>query len=92
MITDQDIKKLSKVFATKDDLKNFATKEDLNKMKDEMQDEIIGSITQEILKIYELLDKNTEKEHMLYKEQRGHRIAIGDHEDRIRLLEHPHQV
>ncbi|MDP4010611.1 MAG: hypothetical protein Q8P72_00095 [Candidatus Roizmanbacteria bacterium] len=97
MITDRDIEKLAKVFATKDDLKGFATKDDLKGFatKDdlqEMKDEIIGSITQEILKIYELLDKNTEKEHMLYKEQRGHRIAIGDHEERIRLLEHPHQV
>ena len=29
MITDQDIKKMKKVFATKDDLKSFATKDDL---------------------------------------------------------------
>lgn len=29
MITDQDINKLAKVFATKEDLKGFATKEDL---------------------------------------------------------------
>lgn len=31
MITDADIKKLSKVFATKDDLKAFATKDDLSR-------------------------------------------------------------
>jgi hypothetical protein len=30
-ITDKDIIKLSKVFATKDDLKNFATKDDLKR-------------------------------------------------------------
>ncbi|MBP9817856.1 hypothetical protein KBC75_03860 [Candidatus Shapirobacteria bacterium] len=31
MITDDDVKKLKKVFATKDDLKGFSTMKDLNK-------------------------------------------------------------
>lgn len=31
MITDDDIKKLKSVFATKDDLNRFATKDDLNR-------------------------------------------------------------
>ncbi len=32
MITDNDIKKLAKIFATKEDLKKFATKEDLKEI------------------------------------------------------------
>jgi len=79
MITDQDIQKLAKV---------FATKEDLTVMKDQIIDEIISNTKQEILKIYELLDQNTDENDKLYKEQQGHRIAIGDHEARIRNLEH----
>lgn len=39
MITDDDVKKLSKVFATKADLKGFATKDDLKVFatKDDLQ-------------------------------------------------------
>ncbi|MBN2057600.1 MAG: hypothetical protein JW782_02235 [Candidatus Saganbacteria bacterium] len=33
-ITDKDVNKLKEVFATKEDLKNFATKQDLEKLKD----------------------------------------------------------
>jgi len=83
MITDQDIKKLAKVFATKDDLQGA---------KDEIIDEIINSTKQEVLKIYELLDQNVESRDRLQKEQQGHRIAIGNHEERIRLLEQPSQI
>ena len=36
MITDKDIAKLKKVFATKDDLKNFATKDDLKEIRQEI--------------------------------------------------------
>jgi predicted nucleic acid-binding Zn-ribbon protein len=32
VLTEKDLKKLSSVFATKEDLKSFATKEDLNKL------------------------------------------------------------
>ncbi len=40
MITDDDIKKLSKVFATKEDLESFATKDDLRGFatKDDLHD------------------------------------------------------
>jgi hypothetical protein len=41
MITDADIKKLEKKFATKDDLKGFATKDDLKKTEKSMKDAII---------------------------------------------------
>jgi len=39
MITDDDIKKLKGVFATKDDLNRFATKDDLNRFatKDDLE-------------------------------------------------------
>lgn len=36
MITDDDVKKLSKVFATKDDLKAMATKDDLKALEKTM--------------------------------------------------------
>lgn len=35
MITDADIKKMKKVFATKKDLKSFATKDDLKTLRSE---------------------------------------------------------
>ena len=37
MITDTDITKLKKVFATKDDLKGFATKDELAELRADMQ-------------------------------------------------------
>lgn len=37
MITDQDVQKLKKTFATKDDLKGFATKDDLKELKGDIQ-------------------------------------------------------
>lgn len=52
MITDADIQKMKKVFATKDDLKNFATKDDLNglaKQKDLLRLELkVDSIKQDV--------------------------------------------
>jgi|GEM_PF-1055294 len=85
--TKDDLKR----FATKDDLNRFATKDDLHEMKEEIIteviDEIVGSIKPEILKIYELLGHSTEREDELQTEQKGQRVAIGDHEERIRLLE-----
>ena len=38
MITDEDIVKLSRVYATKIDLANFATKNDLTEFREEMVD------------------------------------------------------
>lgn len=101
MITDRDILKLAKVFATKedlirmesgirrdmatkDDLKGFATKDDLV----EMRDGIIDVIKEEVLKIYELLGEQSDNSDTFVEEQRGHRIALGDHEKRLGILEH----
>ena len=36
MLTDQDIQKLTSVFATKEDLRNLATKEDLQEVREEI--------------------------------------------------------
>ena len=47
VITDKDIKKLSDVFATKDDLKRFATKDDLAGLRGEIMgglDRISGDL------------------------------------------------
>jgi len=66
MITDKDIEKLKKVFATKDDLigmeerfdKKFATKDDLKKelkayaTKDDLKKELSAYATKDDLKVY----------------------------------------
>lgn len=47
MLDDNDIIKLSEVFVTKGDIKNFATKDDIIKFKDEIlkgQDEILQKL------------------------------------------------
>ncbi len=47
MLDNNDIEKLSEVFATKDDIKNFATKEDIIEFKNEIltgQDEILEKL------------------------------------------------
>lgn len=48
MITDKDIEKLKTVFATKDDLKQFATKADLI----EIRNELASKASKEDLRIY----------------------------------------
>jgi hypothetical protein len=58
MITDNDIKKLKGVFATKDDLKKFATKDDLKKSYSSLEFKLNGKI--ENTK-QELLDKIDER-------------------------------
>lgn len=67
MITDVDVKKLKKVFATKDDLKRFATKDDLKDgLKDQREflldamdgklkrqkEEIVEEVSQEVAKAF----------------------------------------
>ena len=47
MIDDKDVEKLSGVFATKEDIKNFAKKDDIIEFKNEIlngQDEILGKL------------------------------------------------
>ncbi len=46
MITDADIKKLKTVFATKDDLKQFATKDDLAATEKRLEKKIIDGVAE----------------------------------------------
>jgi hypothetical protein len=54
MITNDDVRKLKKAFAVKDDLKKFATKDDLKKVYVELNDKIDDTK-------HELMDKIDEK-------------------------------
>ena len=54
MITDADVKKISKVFATKDDLKGFATKDDLKNFA--TKDDLKGFATKDDLKNFATKD------------------------------------
>jgi hypothetical protein len=59
MITDVDVKKLKKVFATKDDLKRFATKEDLNCLRDDLTTDIgmlANKIDENYSKVFDIVD------------------------------------
>lgn len=71
-ITDKDIEKLSKVFATKEDLKGYATKNDLLNS----QDRIIKKIE----------DLTTEMK-ISYGQYRRHEDKLENHETRIQTLE-----
>lgn len=72
MLTQQDINKLKKIFATKEDLKKFATKEDFAGIADEL---------------LELLMPHFNKMDELIDEIHSHRVVLGDHEKRIEKLE-----
>jgi len=60
-ITDKDVAKLKKVFATKDDLKNFTTKDDLKNFvtKDDLKNELKSFATKDelISTKWELINK-----------------------------------
>lgn len=58
MITDKDITKLKKTFATKSDIKDFAKKKDLTRFatKDELREEIAG-VRLEIGEVQDTVDK-----------------------------------
>ncbi|MDA1316840.1 MAG: hypothetical protein O3B87_02330 [bacterium] len=84
MATKDDLKR----FATKDDLERFASKDDL----EQMQETIINTMKEEVLGIYELLGEQSDSADKMLQEQRGHRVAIGDFEKRIQVLEHVHAV
>jgi len=85
----------------KDDLKGFATKDDLNDMRNdltrfatkddlkEMEQRMTKTIVNAIMEIYEILGKHDQELKPLKREQRGQRVAIGDHEIRIKHLEYP---
>ena len=85
MITDADIKKLKQVFPTRDELKDFARKDDLKEMEQRMTKTIVNAI----MEVYEILGKHDQEFKPLKREQRGQRVAIGDHEMRIKHLEYP---
>ena len=55
MLNDKDIEKLSGVFATKEDIKNFATKGDVTQFKHE----ILGGQDKILEKLVILLDEKT---------------------------------
>lgn len=82
MITDADIKKLSRVFVTKDDLNKFATKDDLKGISQKLDevktrlDILEDNVTGEIAKLH---DENT-----ITSSYRG---KIEDHEERIGAIE-----
>ncbi|MEK7141560.1 MAG: hypothetical protein AAB800_03390 [Patescibacteria group bacterium] len=63
MITDADVEKLKKVFATKDDLKRFATKDDLKRFATKedfkiMETELRGDIANDLKSMEARLRKN----------------------------------
>jgi len=79
-------------FATKDDLKGFATKDDLKRftLKDdllEMEQRMTKTIVNTVMEVYDYLARQDEEIKPMKREQRGQRVAIGDHESRIKGLE-----
>ena len=84
MITDNDIKKLKTVFATKDDLKNYPTKDDLRNEIQKNTDMIMKEMTDLISVVLEKLDafKLSMEEKSDYQND-----VINNHERRIEKLE-----
>jgi len=80
MLTDSDIKKLKKIFATKEDLKAFTNKKDLTKGLMEVTNEIVKEMTEVIGNLVARIDNALE-------EIRSHRIVLGNHEERIKKIE-----
>jgi len=80
MLTDSDIKKLKKIFASKEDLKAFATKKDLTKGLMEVTNEIVKEMTEVIGDLVARINNALE-------EIRSHRIVLGNHEERIKKIE-----
>ena len=87
-ITDKDIKKLSGVFATKDDLKNFATKDDLKNFatKDDL-----SSLRKEILdgqdKIIKELETAREDRTLALGKDREQDRRLDNLEERMQAVE-----
>jgi len=80
MATKDDLKR----FATKDDLKRFATKEDVQ----EIVKESTESIVEGVRIIIDMLGETSKKTEHNTQELQTVRIIQGDHEARIRNLEH----
>lgn len=88
MITDADIKKLKKVFATKDDLKRLATKDDLNRFATK---EDFGFLSKKISDLGEKMDKIylnlAEEIGNVLKETQEIKDELKDHSKKIKKLE-----
>lgn len=91
MITDDDIKKLAQVFATKDDLqtmeanirKDMATKKDLNSALEKYTEGIVNGVQT----IIEMLGDTSDQTEKNRKQMQTQQVLLHDHEDRIRKLE-----
>jgi len=96
MITDIDIKKLKKVFVTKEDLrkelKNYATKEDLKKEIKSLDRKIDLSIYEVIKFVGEVKDEIIEQLNEFRYEMRDisrrHEEKLNNHEVRINRIEY----
>ena len=91
MITDNDVKKLKKTFATRDDLNGFATKDDLrfglNNLREEINDSMDQKFTDFRSDIFNKLDQvigelKTNREE---REVIAHKVS--NHEDRLNIVE-----
>lgn len=93
MLTDDDINKLKKIFATKEDLKNFATKDDLKQFAtkkdlDKRTDVISKEIAQLVDVMNSLIQPMCDKLDDALHELKTNRIILGNHEERIQKIEH----
>ena len=100
MLTDVDIQKLtqslSQVFATKDDLKSleskFATKDDfyaLEKRMDIKFKNLLNDLTDLVIITLNKMGETEEQMQRVRTEVQGHRISIGNHENRLQYIESP---
>ena len=95
---------LSTVFATKDDLKNlennleakfeskFATKEDLYSLEkriDTKFENLLNDITDLVNTTLNKMGETEEQMQRVRTEVKGHRISIGNHENRLQYIESP---
>jgi len=99
MITDVDIKKMKRVFATKDDLKNFVTKDDSKRFatKDQLSDttkelvDLIYSVRTELKEDLVNFKDSILTEIIKLREDVavviGYRDLIEDHDKRIEKIE-----
>jgi len=92
MITDADIKKMKKVFATKDDVKSLMIRMDgLDKRMDRLE-ERIEYLQKDVIKsfesVLEMIGKLMNKLDDHAKETSGHTIRLGIHEERLQKVEH----
>lgn len=83
MITQEDIMKLKRVFATKEDLKRFATKEEVSTAIKECTDAIV----KEVGTVIEMMGDFINRTERLEVEARGTRVILGDFESRLQKLE-----